>query len=97
MDERKKDEIFHLKITSWKSGEYKIFQNAQKMLRMQFFEYFVCSDNLLIINVLRLNSPFLYPNTTLELLTFKFLFKHSSIAANYTLLNILLGLHSPLF
>ena len=45
-----------------------------KMHRTQFFGNFVYSDNLLIINVLRLNLAFSYSNATKKTLTFKFLF-----------------------
>ncbi len=58
------------------------------MRRAQFFEIFEYSDNLLIINFLHLNQLFLSPDTTLESLIFKFLFRHFSKAVDYTFLNI---------
>ena len=58
------------------------------MCRTQFFEYFEWLDNLLIINILYSNSLSPSPNTTLEPLTFKFLFRRFSKKANYTFLNI---------
>ncbi len=60
----------------------------------QIFETSEYSDNLLTINMLQpklLLSPL---NVTQNPLTFKFLFRHSSKAAIYTLLNILSEVHS---
>ena len=72
------------------------------MRQTQFFEKFVYSDNTLITNILCLNLPFLPSKILKNPLTFKFLFKHSSKARSYTLLNIsteanCLFLRSPLF
>ena len=58
------------------------------MRRTQFFEKFVYSDNILITNDLFLNLPFLPSNILKNPLSFKFLFKNSSKARIYTLLNI---------
>ncbi len=69
----------------------------RKMRQTEFFENFEYSNNSLIINTLYLNPLFLISSTTLEPLIFKFMFKHSSKATNYILLNILPGLNSLLF
>ena len=71
------------------------------MCRTHFSEYFEYSDNILIINMLQLNPPFLSSNTLKNPPTFRFLFRYSSYAINYTLLNISteansLFLHFPL-
>ena len=63
----------------------------------QFFEKFVCSDNLLIINILHLNSSFFSSNAPSNPLIFRFLFRHSSNTYVYTLLNILAVLRHPFF
>ena len=73
----------------------------KKTRRTQFFEYFEYFDNLLIINVLWLNSSFLLPNHLQNPSTFQFLFRHTFKTVNYTLLNIsvevnCLFLRSPL-
>ena len=60
----------------------------KKTRRTQFFEKSEYLSNLLIINVLYINPPFPLSNAFKNLLTFKFLFRHSSQAENYTLLNI---------
>ena len=61
----------------------------KKTCRLQFFEHFGYSNNLLITNILRLNMPFLSSKNLKNSLTFKFLFRHSFKAGNYTFLNIL--------
>ncbi len=57
----------------------------------QIFEYFEQSDNILIINVLQLNSPFLSPNHIRNPPTFQFLFRRAFKTINYTFLNNLTG------
>ncbi len=60
----------------------------EKKYQTQFFENFMRSDNLLIINVLQHNPLFPPLNVTKNPLTFKFLFRHTIQTINYTLLNI---------
>ena len=67
------------------------------MRRTQFFEHFEYSDNPLITNALYLNPPFSILNTSSKSFTFKFLYRCSSKAENYTFLNILFVPHSLLF
>ena len=60
--------------------EYKIFQNTPKNVPDAIFEKFEYFSNPLIINALHINPPFSLSNTFKNLLTFKFLFRHSSQA-----------------
>ena len=60
----------------------------KKTCRLQFFEHFGYSNNLLITNILRLNMPFLSSKNLKNSLTFKFLFGHTFQADNYIFLNI---------
>ena len=60
----------------------------EKSCWTQFFEFSEYFINLLIINELYIKPPFSPSNTARNLLTFRFLFRHTSKTVNYTLLNI---------
>ena len=80
----------------------KIFETLKKTHRMQFFENFEYSDNLLVINILQ-SKPSFSPSIALKnSLAFKILFRLIARAVNYTLLNTPSGanclfLRFPLF
>ena len=66
----------------------KFFKTLKKCSGHNFLSIFVCFDNLLIINMLYLNSPFPPSNHPKTPFTFKLLFRHTFQTVNYTLLNI---------